>query len=148
MTPGAWVLVVGSVYICYIVKNHYFFKNLILFSKRQNRQSKYTGMMTNQGSTKVVNFMTPSWIRGSLLGHGHLSQIVKIHYFFKNLLLYSKAQIRKTEGIVMMSEEESTKIVNFMTPRAGILVLGRGLIVNMQYFFSSSCLHQGMDQTN
>ena len=46
---------------------------------------------------------------------GHISYIVKIHYFFKYLLLYSQAQIRQTEGIVMISEEGSTKIVNFMT---------------------------------
>ena len=43
----------------------------------------------------------------------------------------------------MMTKEESTKIVNFnlITPGAGVLVLGRGDIVYMQYFFSSSCLH-------
>ena len=40
----------------------------------------------------------------------------------------------------MMTMEEYTKIVNFMNPGAGVLVLGRGHIVNMQYFFSSSCL--------
>ena len=39
----------------------------------------------------------------------------------------------------MMTKEVSTKIVNFTTPWAGVLVLGRGQIVNMQYFFSSSC---------
>ena len=38
------------------------------------------------------------------------------------LLLYSQAQIRQTDGIVMMSKEGSTKPVNFMTKRAGILV--------------------------
>ena len=102
-------------------------------------------MMNEKGSTKILNFITPG-VGVLVLRCGHVSYIVKIHYFFKNLLLYSKAQIRKTEGIVMMSEEESTKIVNFMTPRAGILVLGRGHIVNMQYF-SSSCLHYGMDKT-
>ena len=46
----------------------------------------------------------------------------------------------------MMTKEESTKIVYFMTPGAGVLVLGRGYIVDMQYFFSS-CLQNGMDQT-
>ena len=33
-----------------------------------------------------------------------------------------------------MTKEESTKIVNCMTPGAGVLVLGRGHTVNMQYF--------------
>ena len=61
-----------------------------------------------------------------MLRCGHKSDIVKIHYFLKNLLLYSQAQIIQTEGIVMMSQEGFNKIVNFMNPsaRAGILVLG------------------------
>ena len=43
-----------------------------------------------------------------------------------------------------MTKEESTKMIH----GAGVLVLWRGHIVNMQYFFSSSGLHFGMDQTN
>ena len=35
--------------------------------------------MNKEGSTKIVNFMTP-W--GSLLGRGHKNSIVKMHYFF------------------------------------------------------------------
>ena len=48
-------------------------------------------MMTKEGSTKIVTYMTTR--AGVLvLGRGHiLSHIVKIHYFFKNLLLYSQA---------------------------------------------------------
>ena len=41
-------------------------------------------------------------------------------------------------GIVMMTKDGSTKIVNFMTPGAGVLDLrhGRiGHIVKMHYFF-------------
>ena len=49
--------------------------------------------------------------------------------------------MRQTENKVMMTKEASTKIVNFMTPVARVLVLGRGHIVNMHYFFSSSYLH-------
>ena len=41
-------------------------------------------MMTKEGSTKIVNFMTPG--AGVLvLGCGHISRIVKMHYCFKNL---------------------------------------------------------------
>ena len=43
-----------------------------------------------KGSTKIVNFMT----RGAgvlVLGCGHISHIVNMHYFFKDLLLYSQA---------------------------------------------------------
>ena len=43
----------------------------------------------------------------------------------------------------MMSKEGSIKIINLITPGAGVLVLGRGHIVNTQYFFYSSCLHLG-----
>ena len=94
-------------------------------------------MMTKEGSTKIVNFMTPR--AGFLvLGYGHINhKLVKVHYFLKNLLLYSHVYIRQTKNIVMMTKEESTKIVNLMIARAGVRVLGHG----MQYFLFSSCLH-------
>ena len=41
----------------------------------------------------------------------------------------------------MITKEESTTIVNLITPGAWVLVLGRGHIVNMQYFLSTSYLH-------
>ena len=67
-------------------------------------------MMTKEGSTKTVFFMTPR--AGVLvLGRGHISHIVKMHYFFKNLLLYSQALIRQTKYIVMMVKEGFTKII-------------------------------------
>ena len=78
--------------------------------------------MTKEGSTKIVNFMTPN-SRALVCGH----HIVKMHYFFKNLR-YSQAQIRQTMYIVMMIKEGSTKFVTFMTPGAGVLVLGHGHI--------------------
>ena len=84
-------------------------------------------MMTKEESTKIVNFMTPG--AGVLvLGRGHIRHIVKMHYFFKNLLLYSQALTRQTKYTAMMTKEGSTKIVNFMTPGAGVLVLGHGHI--------------------
>ena len=47
-------------------------------------------MMTKIGSTKILDFMTPR--AGVLvLGRGHISHLMKIHYFFTNLLLYSQA---------------------------------------------------------
>ena len=61
------------------------------------------------------------------LGRGRISHIMKMHYFFKNLLLYSQALIRQTKYVVMMTKEGSTKIVNFMTPGAGVLVQGVAL---------------------
>ena len=75
-------------------------------------------MMTKEGSTKTVIFMTPrAWVL--VLGCGHISHIVKMHYFFKNLLFDPFAYIRQTMYIVLMTKEGSTKIVNFMTPGAG-----------------------------
>ena len=68
----------------------------------------------------------------------------KLLYFLKNLLLYSQALIRQTKYVVMMTKEGSSKIVNFMTPGAGVLVLGRGLIshiVKMLYFFKNLLLY-------
>ena len=73
-------------------------------------------MMTEEGS-KIVNFMTPR-VGFLVLRCDHISYIVKIYYFYENLLLYSQTQI---EGIVMMSEEGSTKIVNSMNPTAGVM---------------------------
>ena len=53
-------------------------------------------------------------------------------FFFKNLL-YSGAWPIQTKCIVMMTKEGSTKIVKFITPGAGVLVLGCGNMVNMHY---------------
>ena len=61
-----------------------------------------------------------------VLGLGHLTHLVKRHYFVKNLLLYPQAKTRQCKFIEMMTKEGSTYIVNVMTPGAGVLVLGRG----------------------
>ena len=73
-------------------------------------------MMTTEGSTKIVNFKNPG-VGVLVLWCGHISYIVKINYFNENLLLYSRAQIRQTAGIVIMSKEGSTKFVNVMIPK-------------------------------
>ena len=75
-----------------------------------------------EGSTKILNFMTPG-VGLLVLRCGHISSIVKKHYFFNNLLINSKTQIRQTADKVMLSKEGSIKIVNFMTTRVEILVL-------------------------
>ena len=86
---------------------------------------------------EIVNFMTPSLPpRGGNFGVKN----VKLMYFFKNLLLYPSAWFRQTKYIVMMTKEGSTKIVNFMTPGAGVLVLGHGHIshiVKMHYSYKN-----------
>ena len=98
--------------------------------------------MTKEGSNKIINFMTPR--AGVLvLGCSHISHIVKVYYFFKNLLLYSHAYIRQTKYKVIMTKEGSTKIVNFMIPWAGVFVLRCGHIshkVKMHYFLKNLLL--------
>ena len=91
-------------------------------------------MITKEGFTKIVTFMTPC--AGILvLGCDHKSHMVKMHYFFKNLFFYSEAWIRQTKYYkVMITKERSTKIVNIMTPREGVLMLGvaiKVIIVNL-----------------
>ena len=46
-----------------------------------------------------------------------------------------------------MTNEESTKIVNFMTPGTGVSVLGHGHLLKIKCIFLFSCLHWDMDQT-
>ena len=82
-------------------------------------------MMTKEGSTRIVNFKIPR-TRVLVLGRCHISHIVKMHYSFENLLLYFQAKIRQARYIVMISKERSTKSVTFMTPGAGVFVLGCG----------------------
>ena len=106
-------------------------------------QTKFIIMLTKESSTKIVNFMTPGE-DFLLLERGHTSHIVKMHYYFKKLLLYSQAYFRQTKSVVMMIKERSTKVVNLMNPGAGFLVLGCGHIshiVEMQYFFKNLLLY-------
>ena len=59
-------------------------------------------------------------------------------HFLKNLHLHCRAWFRQTKCIGMMIKETFTKVVSFMTPGAGVLVLGRGHIsgiVKMHNFF-------------
>ena len=99
------------------VKLMYFVENIILYFGAWFRQTKYKVMMTKEGSTKFVNFMT-TWAGVLVLGHGHISHTVKMHLLIislKNLPLYFHAYIRQTKYKVMMIKEVSTQIVNFMT---------------------------------
>ena len=64
----------------------YLFKNLLLYSRfRQTKCIAYI-LMTKKESTNIVNFMTH--VAGVLVpGRGSITFVVKMHYFFKNLLL-------------------------------------------------------------
>ena len=45
-----------------------------------------------------------------VLRRGHMSYIVKMHYFLLDFLLYSQAYIKLTKYIVMMTKEGSTEL--------------------------------------
>ena len=53
---------------------------------------------------------------------------VKLMYFFKYLLPCSGVWFRQTKCMVLMTNVGFTKIVNFMTPWRGVLMLGHGHI--------------------
>ena len=86
MTPGTGVLVLGRGHISHKVKMHDSLKNLFPYSQAWIRQTKYVIMMTKEGSTQIINFMTPGagvlakWV-------GHINHIMKVHYFFKIFFL-------------------------------------------------------------
>ena len=63
---------------------------------------------------------------------------VKLMYFLINLLLYSKSGSIQTKCIVMMSKKGSPKNVNFMTPKAGNLVPGRGQITEISHIVKNA----------
>ena len=130
MTPGARVLVQWCGYMSYLVKLH------LLYSVAWFRQTKCKVMMTKEGSTKILNFMTPGAVV-LMKERGHISYIVKIH-FFLNLLLYFKAEIRQTVGLVLMKKGSTKIVIIFITPSEWVLVLVCGhvcYIVKMHFFF-------------
>ena len=64
------------------VKRMFFFKKNLLHSGAQSIKPKSIVMITKEGSTKIVYFITPG--AGVLVqGHGHITHIVKMPYFFK-----------------------------------------------------------------
>jgi hypothetical protein len=63
------------------------------------------------------------------------AKTIKINAIIKNL--YSSAQSSQTVAMIVISIEPSTKIVKFMAPGSGVLVLGQGpveYIVKVHYF--------------
>ena len=130
ITLGTGVLVLGHGHINHIVKMRSSFKNLLLYSQAQIRQTKYILMITKKGSTQIGNFMTPGT---GVLGFGHISHKVKMHYFFKNLFLYSHAQIRQTIYKVMVTNEGSNKNVTFMTQGQGFLCQAVTYMATLQH---------------
>ena len=120
----------------------YFLKNLLLYSQALIRQTKYVVMMTKEGSTKIVKFMTPG-VGVSYARAWPYKSYSKLHYFFKKSSLFPG--IDQTNQVCRNDDQgRATKIVNFMTPGAGVLVLGCGHIshiVKLRYFFNNLLLY-------
>ena len=84
-------------------------------------------MMTKEGSTKMINFMTPG--TGVLvLGCGHISHIVKIHFFFKNLSSLLPVIDQTTYVYSIDDQGRVYQNCNFHDPGAGVLMFGHGHI--------------------
>ena len=66
-------------------------------------------------------------------------------FFLKNVLLYPRAWFRQTKYIAKMTKERSSKIVNFMTPGAGVHVLGCGHISHIKCIIFNSINIQLID---
>ena len=74
----------------------FLYKNLLLYSEQKISQTEYFVMMTKEGSTEIVNFMTSG--TGFLVVRPQcfslydymatICHIVKLYYFFNNLFLY------------------------------------------------------------
>ena len=129
MTPRAGVLVLGHSHINHIVKMHYFYKNLLLYSQAQF-QTTYLYSDGDHGRVyQNCKFHDPKG-RGSCAKVWPYKSYSEMHYLFKNLLLYYQAQIIQTQYKEILTKEGS----NFMIPRAWVLKLGvaiKVIIVNM-----------------
>ena len=78
------------------------------------RHTLFMAIMTKEGSTKIINFMIKE-ARVLVLGLSHISHIVQLHYFFKNILLLFC--LGKTTYVCGNDDQGSTKGVNYMSPR-------------------------------
>ena len=77
------------------MKKYDFKKNLFLYSGAWSIQTTSIVIIIKEGSSKIVNSMTPG-ADVLVLGRGHVSHIVKVHDFFeKSSLLPGIHQINK-----------------------------------------------------
>ena len=90
-------------------------------------------MMSEERSTKIVNFTTPR--TGILvLGHGHVEHALFILHF-----LFTPGQIRQIKYKAIMTKVVSSKIIVFIIIGAGGLMLRRGYKSHYrEYAFSST----------
>ena len=72
-----------------------------------------------------------------VLGNGHISENA---IFLLLLFTLGHGSDKLSICVVMMTKEGSTKIISFITPGAGVLVLGRGHISHYSEYALSSTL--------
>ena len=108
-------------------------------------------MITREGSTKIVNFMTAG--AGVLMpGRGHISHIAKMHYFLEIVFSTPRHRTEKVYMyILMMTKEGSIEIAIFMTSGPGVFVPGCGHISNivklhLKFLLYSSSIFWGMNK--
>ena len=89
MTPLLGVLVLRRYHIRYVVKIHYFFKNLLFFFNAQIKQPEGISIMSKEGTTTIVNFMTQCMDSFARVWPNKSSSENAL--FFKNLLLFNQA---------------------------------------------------------
>ena len=91
--------------------------------------------MTKEGSTKIVNFMTPG---------GVLARWMWPYKSYSESLLFLSSPMHRSDKLqkykVIMTKEEYIQIVNLVTPRTGVLMLGRDHIIHYNEYVISSTL--------
>ena len=90
MTPKPGASVLRHAHFANIIKMHYhyFFQNLPLNFWLSCRQTEYKVMMSMKAYIKVVNFVTPRARVLCQLGRSHIGHILKMHYFFEDLVYF------------------------------------------------------------
>ena len=94
-------------------------------------------IMTKEGTTKIVNFMTTG--QEFLLEPGRISYTVRMHYFFKNLLFYFWAWFRQTNSKFHDPQGRGANVLRSGHTSHGEIAL---------FLWEFSSLHPGIDQTN
>ena len=103
------------------VKSGFILKDL-LYSRHGSDNFWNIVMITKDWSTKILNCMTPG-TGFFMLVRGHIHHLMKIHYFFKIFSTLGPC-FRQTKCVVMMIREESTTILDLMTPCKGLFSWG------------------------
>lgn len=136
----------------YQVCGYLFFRSITWVNSSVNILSFFSGIAepiaTNLGikhlwvnrsiNCEIHGLCPPPW------GLRDGAKTIKINAIFKNLLIYPWASGSQTVGMIVISIEPSTKILKFIAPGSGFLVLGQSLlniywkyIISLKIFSSS-----------